>query len=445
LKNRLVGSTARILNGVFLALDVTALTVAIHFTHGIESDLYVLYLLPILLASYTFGSRGIFTTCAFISLSYVGLLGWENMDALLLVNDPSQRTGLAAAYLNRLVAKLIARSATLVSVTFLWGAFCAHFSDLAQRLIQKLSATNEDLIQKNQHLDATNLELRAIQSQLVHQEKMASLGRLVAGIAHELNNPINFVHGNLPYLTEYVNDLKKLVASFEGMSTEQRDEVKKLKDQLRYDFVVADLDNIIADLNEGTQRIRHIIRNLRSFSRLDEAELKDASISEGIESTLKILSQYYGRDKILAETNFADLPNVLCYAGQLNQVWMNLLSNAAQAVEGTDEAKVSIKTELQDDQVLITIEDNGPGIKKDVQTKIFEPFFTTKPVGQGTGLGLSICHSIIERHRGKIWFESDGRRGTIFKVLLPIRGRPIEDDPADLEERLVETPQNSNR
>jgi two-component system, NtrC family, sensor kinase len=136
---------------------------------------------------------------------------------------------------------------------------------------------------------------------------------------------------------------------------------------------------------------------------------------------------------------------VLCYAGQLNQVWMNLLSNAAQAVEGTDDPKVSIKTELQDDQVLITIADNGPGIKKDVQTKIFEPFFTTKPVGQGTGLGLSICHSIVERHRGKIWFETDGRRGTIFKVLLPIRGRPVEDDCADLEDRLVEAPQDSNR
>jgi signal transduction histidine kinase len=305
------------------------------------------------------------------------------------------------------------------------------------KLVQKLSSTNEDLMEKNLHLDATNLELRAIQAQLVHQEKMASLGRLVAGIAHELNNPINFVHGNLPYLSEYFNDLKNLVGSIESLSTEQKEAMQKLKDKLKYDFVVTDLENIIADLNEGTQRIRHIVRNLKSFSRLDEAELKEALIDEGIESTLKILSQYYGRDKIPVDIDFESLPPILCYPGQLNQVWMNLLSNAAQAIDGVSEPKVAIRTKLEDDQVLITIEDNGPGITKDVQTKIFEPFFTTKPVGQGTGLGLSICHSIIERHRGKIWFETDGRRGTIFKVLLPIHGKPVEDFPADHEARLV--------
>jgi signal transduction histidine kinase len=617
----------KVFSAALLAFDITALTAAIHFTLGIESDLYVLYLLPILLASYSFSGRGIFITCCFISLSYVALLAWENLDAILLMNDATQTVGLAGAYLHRLVARLIARSAILVSVTFLWGAFCAHISGLAQqvtnrlreqlknnerlvaeiqaqaareklinsinsalrntldlerileiashelttainagacaivcpntdptkeptvyqdgaggpdklvipskvcshilanrskldgsaegpyttyqvindphtfpqfdevreqltplgltslivqlmmygdscegiiligeskdrwwatselelirtvagqvavaiensKLVQKLSATNQDLMQKNLHLDATNLELRAIQAQLVHQEKMASLGRLVAGIAHELNNPINFVHGNLPYLSEYFNDLKNLVSSIENLSIEQHDAVMKLKDQLKYDFVVADLENIIADLNEGTQRIRHIIRNLRSFSRLDEAELKEASIDEGIESTLKILSQYYGRDKIPVDIKFESLPPILCYPGQLNQVWMNLLSNAAQAIDGVAEPKVSIRTKLQDDQVLITIEDNGPGITKDVQTKIFEPFFTTKPVGQGTGLGLSICHSIIERHRGKIWFETDGRRGTIFKVLLPVYGKPVEDFPAEDEERL---------
>ncbi len=188
--------------------------------------------------------------------------------------------------------------------------------------------------------------------------------------------------------------------------------------------MVADLENIIADLNEGTNRIRQIVRNLRSFSRLDEAELKEASISEGIESTLKILSEYYGRDKIPVETNLEPLPAVLCYPGQLNQVWMNLLSNAAQAVQGLEQAKVSVATKLQqDDRVLITIQDNGPGIKKDLHNKIFEPFFTTKPVGQGTGLGLSICHSIIERHQGKIWFESSEQQGTIFKVLLPVHAK----------------------
>jgi two-component system, NtrC family, sensor kinase len=229
------------------------------------------------------------------------------------------------------------------------------------------------------------------------------------------------VHGNLPYLHEYFEDLKKIISTIEEESEADRALVKSLKEKLRYDFVITDLENILADLNEGTERIRHIIRNLKSFSRLDEAELKEASINEGLESTLKILSQYYGRDKIDARLNLANLPPVLCYPGQLNQVWMNLLSNAAEAVSGATDPHVSIQTSLDNDKVLISIEDNGSGIKKDAENKIFEPFFTTKPVGQGTGLGLSICHSIIARHGGKIWFESVNGRGTIFKVLIPIQ------------------------
>lgn len=189
---------------------------------------------------------------------------------------------------------------------------------------------------------------------------------------------------------------------------------------MRYDFLVTDLDHIIADLNEGAERIRYIIRNLRSFSRLDEAELKEGSVREGIESTLKILSQYYGRDKIPVESDFADLPPILCYPGQLNQVWMNLLSNAAEAVLSVPSPQVKVKTVKEGNQVRITISDNGTGIPPEVQSKIFEPFYTTKPVGQGTGLGLSICHSIIERHGGEIWCESKVQEGTSFIIKIPI-------------------------
>ncbi len=290
-------------------------------------------------------------------------------------------------------------------------------------LVEQLSRKNTDLLQKNLNLDTKNMELRVMQSQLIHQEKMASLGRLVAGIAHELNNPVNFVHGNLPYLKEYCNDLKQLVSAADEVPAEYRVRFDQLKTKLKYEFLAADLDNIIADLNEGAERIRHIVRNLKSFSRLDEAELKEASIQDGIESTLKILSQYYGRDKIPVEVDFAPLPPVLCYPGQLNQVWMNLLSNAAQALESQPGATVWVKTESEPDKVLISMRDNGPGIKPEVQSKIFEPFYTTKPVGQGTGLGLSICHSIVERHGGQIWCESVLGEGTTFKVAIPIYAR----------------------
>jgi len=598
-------------NFVLLAFDVIALTISIHLTNGIDSDLYVLYILPILLSSYTFSSVGIYATCLFISTLYVSLLLWENSGSINLMIGAGKEGGLAGAYLHRLFGRLLARSTILVSISFVWGAFCSYISGLAQqvanelrlqlkdnerlvaevkgqaareklinsinsalrntlnlnviletatheltgalkchscaivcpnpdfnnalivqaepkpfskelceyllqhkstyerndtgatirkifvfnqpefsvelepihkeldtlkldslivqpiiygdtsegiimigetehrywanseldlvksvagqvavavenaKLVKQLSDTNTDLIQKNEHLDSKNLELGAVQAQLVHQEKMASLGRLVAGIAHELNNPINFVHGNLPYLHEYFEDLKKIISTIEAESEADRALVKSLKEKLKYDFVVTDLDNILADLNEGTERIRHIIRNLKSFSRLDEAELKEASVNEGLESTLKILSQYYGPDKIYAKLDFADLPPVLCFPGQLNQVWMNLLSNAAEAVYGKPDAQVTIRTSMDDDKVLISIEDNGTGIKKDAENKIFEPFFTTKPVGQGTGLGLSICHSIIERHGGKIWFESGDVRGTIFKVLIPIQADPV--------------------
>jgi signal transduction histidine kinase len=612
----------QILNGTLVALDIVALSALVHFTHGIESDLYFLYLLPIVLASHTFGRRGIFITALAASIAYMGLLLFEFYQSVPTEFIGPQH-GLAADYVRRLWARILARSAMLAGVSFIWALFCEHMSQVAQqgamrlrsqldannrlmsetraqaareqlinaissairstldidqilsttvnqlssalgvsrcaiitpadhindapdiweaenfthnhrheiafgrafcefvldnlahyielaegefkktfvyedplsetsfalirpemerlqfrsliaqpimygtdskgviligeceksrdwtyseielikavagqvaiaiehaRLVDQLSRKNRDLLQKNLHLDAKNLELRTIQSQLIHQEKMASLGRMVAGIAHELNNPVNFVHGNLPYLREYFEDLKRIAASLDNVPVEQRQAVDDLKKQLKYDFLVADLDNIIADLAEGAERIRQIIKNLRSFSRLDEAELKEASIQEGIESTIKILNQYYGRDKIRPETNFAEIPSVVCYPGKLNQVWMNLLSNAAQAVAEQDEPRVQITTELDGNWVIVSISDNGTGIKPQDQSKIFEPFYTTKPVGQGTGLGLSICHSIIERHGGSIWFETAQGQGTKFNVKIPLRAEPERPD-----------------
>ena len=192
----------------------------------------------------------------------------------------------------------------------------------------------------------------------------------------------------MPYLRNYFDDLKKIIDSLDNLPEEHRNPINDLKKSVKYNFLVTDLDNILADLDDGTERIRHIIRNLKSFSRLDEAELKDASIQEGIESSLKILSQYYGRDKIPVKIEFAELPPILCYPGQLNQVWMNLFSNAAQAVESRSEPRVSVTTEIENGKVLISVSDNGTGINPEVQSKIFEPFYTTKPVGAGDRSGL---------------------------------------------------------
>lgn len=628
---RLKGSirNLRTFNMGMITLDVIALTGLIHFTRGLESDLYVLYMLPILLSSYTFGKRGIYFSALLVTTSYIGLLVSENAELLPYIFSHDDNSGLAAAYSGKLWRRILGRAFFFASVAMLWARFCDYMSRVARQgaerlleqldanerlisdsderakrerlinvinkgvrstleldkifetavvqlaqavqtdlvalicppqtviapdaisasssppviveesrehgaapklsvdfaqfildykgnyeknaagvktktfvyhnpvehplfasvqselsslnfrtlviqpmmygdesrgvfiladkapdrhftesdlvltkvvagqvavavehanLVGQLSRKNKDLVTKNLNLDSKNIELKTIQSQLIHQEKMASLGRLVAGIAHELNNPINFVHGNLPYLKQYVEELKKVIAAIDELPEDQRKPVDELKNKLKYSFLVEDLDNIIADLNEGAERIRHIIRDLKSFSRLDEAELKEASIQEGIESTLKILSQYYGRDKLPVESDYKAIPPVLCYPGQLNQVWMNLLSNAAQAMlpvlealpAGAPMTPLKIKAELVDKSVLVSIADCGGGIKPEVQSKIFDPFFTTKAVGQGTGLGLSICHSIVERHGGQIWFDSVMGQGTTFYVRVPL-------------------------
>lgn len=628
----------RAFNALLITLDTMALTCLVHFTRGIESDLYVLYLLPILLSSYTFGKRGIYFSALLVTISYIGLLVFENAELLPYVLSAREDNGLAAAYSGNLWRRILGRAFFFASVSLLWARFCDYMSRVARKgaerlleqldaneklvadsearakrerlinsinkavrstietdkvfeiavmqlaqavkadvvaivcmpfanpvsnpfsnlyksgekgggrrqeelviveettdkksdqtflppnlcmfllgqkgayevekgekvktfnftdpadnplfapvkselqniglrslvvqpmmygevsrgiiilgdrdgyrnfnesdlvltkvvagqvavaiehanLVAELSRKNRDLVGKNINLDAKNSELKTMQSQLIHHEKMASLGRLVAGIAHELNNPINFVHGNLPYLRQYVDELKKVIEAMDQVPEEHRKPVEDLKNKLKYDFLVTDLDNIIADLNEGAERIRHIIKNLRSFSRLDEAELKEASVREGIESTLKILSQYYGKDKIAVDANFDDLPQILCYPGQLNQVWMNLLGNAAQAMSHLSEPVLHLSGTLEGDFILVSIKDSGTGIKPEVQSKIFDPFFTTKPVGQGTGLGLSICHSIIERHGGQIWFESQENKGTTFFVRLPLVARKQE-------------------
>jgi signal transduction histidine kinase len=195
-------------------------------------------------------------------------------------------------------------------------------------------------------------------------------------------------------------------------------QVKVIKEETDYERSLEDLKSIIADCYSGAERIRDIVQNLRLFSRLDEAEFKKVDIHEGIESTIRLLSQYYGPGRIMLERDYADLPLVDCYAGQLNQVWMNLLVNAAQALGR--EGKVRVVTRRENDMAAVSISDTGRGIAPEHLKKIFDPFFTTKPVGEGTGLGLSITYGIIERHGGSITIESRLGEGTTFTVAIPI-------------------------
>src|SRR5260370_30759789 len=264
----------------------------------------------------------------------------------------------------------------------------------------------EDLENRNAELAQRKSELERLQAQLVHNEKMASLGQLAAGIAHELNNPAGFIFSNMALLQEYVTQLKLLSASQRispPTSAAERENV--IRGDTDYHSILTDLSSIAADSYSGAALIRDVVQNLRLFSRLDEAEFKQVDLHEGIDSTLRLLSKYYTSRFITLKRDYGALPPVSCYADQLNQVWMNLLINAAQAI-GDAEGEVRIKTRCVGDTVTASISDTGKGIAPDHLKRIFDPFFTTKPVGDGTGLGLSISHGIVERHCGTIKVES---------------------------------------
>jgi signal transduction histidine kinase len=305
---------------------------------------------------------------------------------------------------------------------------------LERRALLKMSKSyKRDLEEQNVELANRKTELERLQAQLVHSEKMASLGQLAAGIAHELNNPAGFIYGNMSVLSECSNSLMKLLAFYDclPLPSDVATEIGKLKEEIDYNNLAADFFSIIADCREGSERIRDVVQNLRVFSRLDEAEFKKIDLHEGIDSTTRLLSRYYGESRIILERDYGDLPLVSCYAGQLNQVWMNLLVNAAQAVSG--EGRVQIRTRLEGGTVLVAISDTGCGITPEHQNKIFDPFFTTKPVGEGTGLGLSIIYGIIERHGGSIKVESELGEGTTFTVSIPVNARLNQVEESEIE------------
>lgn len=284
-----------------------------------------------------------------------------------------------------------------------------------------------DLELRNEELVRGKAQLERLQAQIVQNEKMASLGQLAAGVAHEINNPIGFVYSNLDFLEGYVGDLIRLLELYDTteLPVHAAAAVAEFKRQIGYENAITDLRSVIDDCREGAERVRDIVQNLRTFSRLDEAEFKKTDIHEGIESTIRILSRYFSGGNIRLVRDYGELPDVDLYSKELNQVWMNLLVNAAQAV-GVADGEVRIETRSGETHVTVAISDTGGGIEKEHLTRIFDPFYTTKPVGEGTGLGLSISFGIVERHGGRISVESTSGRGTTFTVMLP---HQVKKDP----------------
>ncbi|HLO85718.1 MAG TPA: ATP-binding protein [Nostocaceae cyanobacterium] len=279
-------------------------------------------------------------------------------------------------------------------------------------------------------------------TRLLQNEKMAALGQLVAGVAHEINNPISFIYGNLTHATQYVQDLLHLLQSYKQAYPCPEKSVQAVIDDIELDFIVEDLPKLLSSMMAGATRIREIVLSLRNFSRLDESEIKRVDIHEGIDNTLTVLQSHLraktNRPEIKVIKEYGELPLIECYAGQLNQVFMNIITNSIDALSESYQLSrysdslvpitqknliIRIQTEFSDDNyVVIRIRDNGPGIPESIQRRLFDPFFTTKPVGKGTGLGLSISHQIVvEKHGGQISCTSTLGEGAEFTIRIPIK------------------------
>lgn len=290
------------------------------------------------------------------------------------------------------------------------------------RIIRDQNTLLENKVTERTHQLQESLDrLKETQSQLVEAEKMSSLGQLTAGIAHEINNPVNYIRSNIKPLRRDLEEVLQLLAAYRAGASQE--DIRRMEQELGIDETVHEVDSILSCMEEGADRTAEIVRGLRTFSRLDEDDMKVVDVNEGLQSTLKLLAPQL-KDRITLELDLRASFQLECHPGRINQVFMNVLTNAIQAIvarHGDEGGHLLVRSQDEDGHLIVSVVDNGTGMSHATRARVFEPFFTTKTVGEGTGLGLSIAHSIIEKHNGRIEVDSIEGEGTIFRVVLPLR------------------------
>jgi two-component system NtrC family sensor kinase len=394
-------------------------------TFGRSHPLEYMFLLPMVWAAFRFGQRG--STLLVLGLSMISVLATAQDAGIFAQSAPSEAMILVQSFVG------------VVSLTILILSSTISQQEAAELQLKQANEFLETRVaERTAELSETLANLHKTQTHLVQTEKMSSLGQLVAGVAHEINNPVNFIHGNISHAQEYANDLLKVIDLYQQDCPQPSPLLQSAIADLDLPFIQTDLPRLLQSMQVGSERIREIVKALRNFSRLDEAEFKDVDIHEGLDSTLMILHNRLKEQPnypgIRVIKDYGSLPKIECYPGQLNQVFMNILCNAIDAIEEYDQmrseeairqqpSQIQIRTQIIDSQwVAITIANTGEPIPETVRSRIFDPFYTTKPVGTGTGMGLAISHKIVtEKHGGQLICEVGDAFVTEFIIKIPIQ------------------------